>query len=228
MQAEIRRKMATGLTALNFSKVHPEVSAGFATTLKGLEGLVANADGLATRQRAGIIAERNAHAQKRELKDAIGRTHLHHLFRVAKVAGTAEWALPLKFRQPTERRSLQGFRTAARAMVVEAQVNREVLIGYGMSEELVADLVLPLDQFDAAMDAAVAGRSAHVGARVELEVVVQEMMEVVEVLDGRNRFRFKDDAELLAAWESAGNVVTLKPGTADGPTSVPAQVKPAA
>ncbi|MDZ4862981.1 MAG: hypothetical protein SGJ01_05990 [Gemmatimonadota bacterium] len=73
-----------------------------------------------------------------------------------------------------------------------------------------------------------AGRSAQVGARVELEVVVQEMMEVVKVLDGRNRFRFQNAAELLAAWESASNVVTPNAGTADGPTPAPAQVKPAA
>ena len=69
---------------------------------------------------------------------------------------------------------------------------------------------------------------AHVGARVELELVVQEVMEVVKVLDGRNRFRFQNDAELLAAWESAGNLVTPNSGTADGPTPAPAQVKPAA
>ncbi len=155
-------------------------------------------------------------------------TRLYHLFRVARVAGTAEPELPLKFRQPKESRRLHSFRTAARALVVEARANREVLVGHGMSEEVVADLVLLLDQFDAAMDAAAAGRSAHVGARAELEVVVQEMMEVVKVLDGRNRFRFKNDAELLAAWESASNVVTPKPGTADGAIPRPAQVKPAA
>ena len=73
-----------------------------------------------------------------------------------------------------------------------------------------------------------AGRSAHGGARVELELVVQEVMEVVKVLDGRNRFRFQKDAELLAAWESASNLVTPNSGTADGPTPAPAQVKPAA
>ncbi len=36
--------------------------------------------------------------------------------------------------------------------------------------------------------------------------MVQELVQVVNVMDGLNRFRFADDAEKLAAWVSASNV----------------------
>jgi hypothetical protein len=48
---------------------------------------------------------------------------------------------------------------------------------------------------------------AHIGARADLIAVARELVELAGVLDGINRFRFRNDPELLAAWESARNVV---------------------
>lgn len=58
-------------------------------------------------------------------------------------------------------------------------------------------------------------------------------MQLVEIMDGMNRYRFADQPELLAAWETARHVVT-GPRTAEEqaeeePTSPESgEVKPAA
>jgi hypothetical protein len=73
------------------------------------------------------------------------------------------------------------------------------------------------------VDASVAetneGRRGHIGARAELDAVSDEVMQLVGMLDGLNRYRFGRDAEMLAAWESArsatrrvGFIVARSPG----------------
>ncbi len=76
----------------------------------------------------------------------------------------------------------------------------------GLSEPLLEGLGKALDQFDEAMDQAAAGRAAHVGAVAQLTVLAQEVIQAVGVMDGLNQFRFANDAEKLAAWESAINL----------------------
>ena len=99
------------------------------------------------------------------------------------------------------------FRTAARGMAAEAQNQKEVLVKHGLVETVLDNLVQALDQFDAAMEQATGGRQAHVGASAELKAVADEVVQNVNVMDGLNRYRFMNDAELLAAWESASNVL---------------------
>ena len=76
------------------------------------------------------------------------------------------------------------------------------------------------------------GRRMHIGAGVELDVVADEVVEIVRVIDGLNRFRFAGDPDLLAAWRAASNVVgPLR--TAEKTTSPEApppggEIKPAA
>jgi hypothetical protein len=68
------------------------------------------------------------------------------------------------------------------------------------------NLMQNLDQFDAAVENGVGGRQAHVGASAELMTVANEVVQIVRVMDGLNRYRFINVPELLAAWESASNV----------------------
>ena len=44
------------------------------------------------------------------------------------------------------------------------------------------------------------------GASAELKSVADEIVQIVRVMDGLNRYRFMNDAERLAAWESASNI----------------------
>ena len=45
------------------------------------------------------------------------------------------------------------------------------------------------------------------GASADLQAVITEITEQVRVLDGLVRYRFSDNAELMAAWASARDVL---------------------
>lgn len=71
-------------------------------------------------------------------------------------------------------------------------------------------------------------------ARAELETLSDEVMRLVGMLDGINRYRFERDPQVLVAWKSAKHVVS-GPQTEAGPAPGPApdqpptgEVKPAA
>jgi hypothetical protein len=81
-------------------------------------------------------------------------------------------------------------------------------------------LVEDLKEFDRVMGQGSEGRRVHIAAGVELDVVADEVVEIVRVLDGLNRFRFADDPDLLAAWRAASNVI--------GPPRTGGEIKPAA
>jgi hypothetical protein len=236
MNADIRRKLETGFRALGFSRLHQDISAGFAAVLLRLEELMGRADLVATQQRAGIITERTATARKRELRATMNRSMLHHVARVAERASAEVPELDRKFRLQNDNRSYQAFRTDARAVLEAAKAEKELLVRHGLSEPLLEGLGKALDQFDEAMDQAAAGRAAHVGAVAQLTVLAQEVVQAVGVMDGLNQFRFANDAELLAAWESAINTFGPSqpeddepdPGDGTTPPAEPDQVKPAA
>jgi hypothetical protein len=92
-------------------------------------------------------------------------------------------------------------------MAAEAQTRKELLVKHGLADTVLESLGQAPDQFDAAVEQGSAGRRAHVGASAELDTVADEVVQVVRVMDGLNRFRFASDAERLAAWESASSVV---------------------
>ncbi|MEO7987868.1 MAG: hypothetical protein ABI766_15185, partial [Gemmatimonadales bacterium] len=90
------------------------------------------------------------------------------------------------------------------------------------------DLTAAVDEFDASVDATNDGLLDHVSARAELKAASDEVVRLVGMLDGLNRYRFDREPQLLAAWESARHVVA---GTvADVPVEglAPGEVKPAA
>ncbi len=219
MDAKSRRKIQMGQSALQFSRSHPDTSAGYLAALAWLADRLARADQVAAQQMDGLSDVRGAAERKSELRRVLKNAHLAHVAQVGKVAAreVPEFAQKLVFRPGTQ--THLAFRTAARAMAAEAQTHKEVLIKHGLSETVLDNLVQALDQFDAAVEQGLEGRRAHVGASAELRSLANEIVQVVRVMDGLNRYRFNSDAELLAAWESASNVA--------GPPKPGAPAKPA-
>lgn len=114
-------------------------------------------------------------------------------------------------------------------MLDEATLARDRFIAAGLSEQFLTDLGDALDQYDAAVEDARQARIGHVGARADLEVVTEELMELVALLDGLNRYRFRNNPELSAGWESARNVVARPQPKPDEPSRQSDDaVKPAA
>jgi hypothetical protein len=100
-------------------------------------------------------------------------------------------------------------------------------VKYGLVEQVLDSLVESLNQFDQAMAQGAEGRRMHIAAGVELDVVGVEVVDIAQVIDGSNRFRFANDPDLFAAWRSASNVIGRRTGgQADGRTKTPSKTAP--
>ena len=123
--------------------------------------------------------------------------------------------------------SARAYRARPHAPREQGQASKELLARHGLADRLLADLEAAVAEFDGSVATSNEGRRSHVGARAALQAVSDEVMRIVEVLDGLNRYRFGGDAEMRAAWESARNVVS-EPSAAGEEPAKEGEVKPAA
>jgi hypothetical protein len=207
MNAKTRRKLEMGARALEFSRAHPDESAGYTTALKELAELLERSERLAIQQRQGVSEVRAATAMKRELRRAIRQRELTHIARAAQRAAKEVPELTQKFALAREPIPYLTFRSLARTVAAEAEQRRELLVKHGLVDRVLDSLAQSLDQFDQAIARGAEGRRMHVGAGVELDVGADEVVQIIKVIDGWNRFRFAGDPDLFAAWRSASNVV---------------------
>jgi hypothetical protein len=126
---------------------------------------------------------------------------------VATVAAKANTDRLIQVRLPRHGASNQAFLSAARRILVKATVEKDLLIGQGLSPKLFDDLAAALTGFEQTLESTRAGRRDHTGASSDLRHIATEIGEQVRLLDGLVRYRFGDNAELMGAWRSARNVV---------------------
>ena len=226
-----RSKLEMAARALEFSQAHPDESPGYVSALKELEELLQRANQLADQQRQGIAEVRAATAQKRELRRSLHQRELTHLARAARRASKEVPELAQKFALTRQHVPYLAFRSLARTVAAEAEQRKELLVRHGLVDRVLGTLAQSLDQFDRAVTQGAEGRRMHVSARVELDVVAGDAVEIVQVIDGLNRIRFAGDPDQFAAWRSASNVIRRtkapKPFDPEAPPSEGA-VKPAA
>jgi hypothetical protein len=228
MNRQVRQKLDMIAGVGDFSRKHTSEDPSYGAIITSFESHLARAQALIAQQRAGQLTSRAATAHRREIRKTLHENLLPYLVRVGQAVtkGSPDQG---RFVMPTARATNLAYRTAARAMFDEATAARDRFIASGMTESFLTDLGQALDQYDAALEGARQARSAHIGARAELEVVTEELMELVALLDGLNRYRFRNNAELSAAWASAQNVVGTsqsRPPEPKGPAEE--SVKPAA
>ncbi|MBA3585682.1 MAG: hypothetical protein H0W36_14400 [Gemmatimonadetes bacterium] len=73
------------------------------------------------------------------------------------------------------------------------------------------------------------GKQSHVAARAEMKTLGDEIMRLVGMLDGFNRYRFHQDSALIVAWESAKHLVgEPEPKEEVSTNPVPSGLEPAA
>jgi hypothetical protein len=222
-----------GKRVMEFSRKYPDTSPGFVAAAARLQERLDRAEQLARQQNDGRSEVRVATARKRELRRLILRAHIDHLANVAEIASTEEPEILRKFAFPSDATTYQAFQTAATGIAAEAESRKDFLLKHGLSEEVLNALKVALDQFQTAVEQGDAGRLAHVGATAELAVVSEQVVQVVKVMNGLIRIRFGNQPEILAAWESASNVVTLSrsPDATTPPSPTPpagGEIRPAA
>jgi hypothetical protein len=206
MKAKTRNRIAMGQNVVSFSEVHPDTSAGYATTLASLKERLARADALISLQHDGFAGVRATTDQKRDLRHVMLRTQLRHVVRVAELAASEVPEIVQRFVLPRDQTPYVEFQPLAHAFVAEALNHKELLVRHGLAETLLEDLVKNLELFDKAMKQAGDARRNHVTASTELDEIGAEIVNLVKVLDTFNRSRFRGSLGLLAAWESTSNV----------------------
>ncbi len=197
-----------GTRVLNFSRAHPNPGSGYASALSRLEEQLARAEQLAEQQRAGFIGVRSATAKKRDLRRTILQTQVVHLARVAEAAEAESPGMERKFLLPGGIHTpYLAFRTAVRGMAAEALTHKELLVKHGLVDSVLESLAQSLAEFDQAIEQGTEARRLHVAASAELDTVAEEIIQVVRIMDGQNRYRFASDRDALVEWESSSNTV---------------------
>jgi hypothetical protein len=232
MKAVTRRQLEMGRRALDFSRANPDPSPGSVAALASLEGRVRVADQLAMEQQEGIRQVRAATARKREIRRALNESHLAHVALAGKSAAAELPELQQTFAFSRDVRPYADFRSRAQSLVQDATTHKELLVKYGLADTTLTALEQSLADFDAAVSQGLEARVRHVGASAKLEAVAAEVVQIVKVMDGLNRFRFRNEPDLLAEWKSVSRVqdYVRQPDAAAPAAGTPTagQVKPAA
>lgn len=202
-----------------YSVAHSDGGAASTAIVAGLGKAIGDAQNLARQQRDGQNEERNAADTKKALKKTF-RKLVRHVARVAALVAKDHPELTREFRLPRGKGGEQAVLTAVRSIADEARANQDLFLTNGMAVTLIADMDKALADYEAAIERTGAAKRAHIGANAEVDAVLRRIMLIVRLLDGLNQYRFEDDAEKLAAWNSARNL----PGP--GPEKAPAEDGP--
>ena len=215
----------------DFSRTHPSTDASYASVLGRLESSIERMEALAGQQQGGFLSKHSSTVRRQALRRRLHGGLLRHLVTIAQDAAGEDPGLTEMFQLPASNATHKAFQTLARKMLEQGQAQKELLAKHGLADTLLADLSAAVDEFDASVAETNEGLQGHVLARAELDTVSDEVMKLVGMLDGLNRYRFDRDPQLLVAWESAKHVVTGPQGTAEtqpGTPGEPGEVKPAA
>ena len=206
MNYSIRRKLEMAGRVREFCRTHPDQNnSGYTAAVQRLEERLARAEALAQQEIAGRQSVAGAVINKEQI-----RLQIHRL--IALLAGLAEPAareerdLAVGIVKPDVNGSHQAFLTRSRVAAQTGATHMELLVKYGMPDAFLDELNAQLDQYEQSLNQQHAGRAAHVGARAELEAVTADVMLSIRQIDALSRFRFRTDAESLAAWKSARDV----------------------
>ncbi len=77
-------------------------------------------------------------------------------------------------------------------------------------------LATALAEFEGSITATNTSREDHISARAALKNGSDELVQLVDMMDGINRYRLRNDPPLLVAWDAAKHVVTRAAGEGDG------------
>ena len=206
MNKVTRVKLDMAARVRDFIRAHPTEASEEGIALARLEELLARGDELALQQRAGILAVRTSTLKRQSLRHRLQDTLLRYLISVGTVAARDNVALIAEFRRLEGNLNHRAFLAAVRAMLAKAETFKELLVAKGMSPSLLEDLQVAVAELGDTLEASREGRRDHVGASAELRAIGQELVEATDILDGLVRYRFGEDTELMAAWDSARNV----------------------
>jgi hypothetical protein len=229
MEFSIRRKIDMAGRVRDFCRTHPDpTNPGYTAAVAKLEERLIRAEALFEQQISGHLTVAGAVASVEEVRDQI-KNSIDLLAGLARAASREEPELKAGITRAPMKGSQQEFLTQARVAAANANVHRDLLVRFGLPEGLLEQLGQMLDGFEQAINDRRAGRLSHVGARADLLAVDRDIMELIHQINAITRYRYRNDAEPLAAWKSARNVAwplppepekeAPTPGSADKPAA---------
>ncbi len=221
MNGDVRRMFEMTARSVNFSDAQPDTDPGHLVSVERLKQVKVQMEQVAAMQRAGLIDVHTGAVEKRRLRREMLAGPIAHLTEVGGLAKREHPDLVNKLRYKPSGHTYVAHRTAGRSMQAEATTNKEVLAKFGLSEAVLEVFGQLLDQFDAAVKVGSDGRAAHTGATKRLDALAQEAGQIVRAMDARNRYRFKNDEQVLGAWISASTVLGRAVGSAPEETPLP-------
>jgi hypothetical protein len=230
MDRQVRRKLAMATSVRTFSRAHPSPDASYTLVLDRLDGTISRIEELAKQQEGGYVSKHSASVRRADLRRRLQIGLLRHVVTAAEDVGSEAPAVAEKFGIPNSNATHTAFRTSASEMLDLARANQDLLVKHGLSATLLDGLDAAIKEFDASLQETDDGKQSHVAARAEMKTLSDEIMRLVGMLDGFNRYRFHLDPELIVSWESAKHVVTGPQPKETEPTApAPAAIeKPAA
>jgi hypothetical protein len=206
MNSDIRSKLDMGDRAHAYCVAHPFDDPGQMGLVTRLGERLERAHALGALESTGHRIASAAVDNKDEIR-ALIHEDLMALSGIAAVVALDEPGLSARLEVPAITASHQDFVNETRAMVGQAEGRREQFVAHGMPAGLLEEINARLAQYTLAVAEKGSGIVTHVGANAELEEVIGEVMIIANALDRLYSVRYRKNAELLAAWKSAREVV---------------------
>ena len=208
MNRHVSRRLEMAVGVRDFSDTHPSADPSFIVVLGRLKESIDRMVELSGQQVGGFLSKHSSSLRRREIRRKLRDGLLRPLSTVAEDASAEKPELGAKFELPSHNLSHVRFQTVARKMLEQGEAERELLVKHGLSATLLGDLAVAVAEFDASVAETNSGRQDHILAGAELRTVGEEVVQLVEMMDGLNRYRFQKEPQLLVAWEAARHVVS--------------------
>lgn len=209
--------------AREFSRANPSTDPSHQAVVVRLDEGLARAETLGIQQRNGVSDRQAAVARRNQLRDKIEFSLIVPLVKIGRLAAQEGPELLGKFRINRTSSTHKAFLINAKSMLAAATAAKDLMARHGLAAALLDDLGKALDSFEAEGDAINLSRRAHIGATADLTEVAAHLIDLVNALDGFNRYRYQQDPEQLAVWTAARSVVghSARKSTTTPPPSAP-------
>jgi len=239
MNRLVSRRLNMAVRVRDFCETNPSADPSFVSVLGRLKEAINKMVALGSRQVSGILSRHASIVNRQQIRRRLRNDLLRHLVTVAQDASAEKPGLGDQFEIPGSNLSNARFHAASKAMLELGVAEKEVLVKHGLSDKLLDDLATAVAEYEGSITVTNTSREDHIGARAELQQVSDEVVQLVQMMDGINRYRFRGDPHLLVAWEAARHVVSGPQPKAETPadstalsqagsTGPAGEVKPAA
>ncbi|MBK8003728.1 MAG: hypothetical protein IPK12_07195 [Gemmatimonadetes bacterium] len=197
----------TAIAILGFAAAHPGGTPGLQAALTQLTALVARARALTEVKVDGALSATEAASQGNSLASDIFHYMLQPIAALARSAYRGDKVRITRFRMPRSGRlPRETFLALGRGILTAVREDLARFLDLGMEPELPAQLEAALTTLTAMPAQVQEGRRTRGRARTDLEKVEDDLLDLINRLDGLMRFRFRNEPETLAEWQRARNI----------------------